>query len=59
MLLIKNALQANKIDLHRAAEEGSLSSMQMELVMCFTPQRVNERRANVSRVPYCILLALC
>ena len=57
MKLIKSAPQANKIDLYQAAEEGSLSPMQMELVECFRPQRVNEGQGNVSRGPHCIMLA--
>ena len=48
MLLIKSAPQANKIDLYQAAEEGSLSPMQMELVKCFTHERKNEGKGHVS-----------
>ena len=51
-------MQASEVDLHEGAEEGTLTQSQMELVTCFAPDRVHERKGYVSvalqYLPVCI-----
>ena len=41
-------MQANEVDLHKGAEKGTLTQLQMELVTCFAPDRVHEGKGYVS-----------
>jgi hypothetical protein len=41
-------VQASEVDLHKGAQKGTLTQLQMELVTCFAPDRVHEAKGYVS-----------
>ena len=51
-------MQANEVDLHKGAQKGTLTQLQMELVTCFARDRVHEASGYVSvalqHLPVCI-----
>ena len=53
-----SCVQANEVDLAKGAQKGTLTQSQMELVMCFAPDRVHETSGYVSvalqHLPVCI-----
>ena len=44
----KCCVQASEVDLHKGAQEGTLTQSQTDLVACFAPDRVHEGKGYVS-----------